>query len=101
MANSQVDALEWFQQLPVEGFAGMQDYWVKAMDAGASGPLGHDLPRMGVELDAIPAMSTEAERVFSGYVCSTNHSPSLPMLSQLTSVQRPLHDHRSALELGG
>jgi hypothetical protein len=58
--------LDRFQQLPVEGFAGMQDFWVKAMDQGSNGLFGRDLPRMGVELNAIPAMSAEAERVFSG-----------------------------------
>jgi hypothetical protein len=67
MTRSQVDAVERFQQLPAETFAGMQDYWVKAMSTGSAGPLGSDLPRMGVELNAIPAMSAEAERVFSGY----------------------------------
>jgi hypothetical protein len=69
LTRSQVDALERFQQFPVEAFAGMQDYWIKAMDAGAAGgPFGSDLPRMGVELNAIPGMSAEAERIFSGYV---------------------------------
>jgi hypothetical protein len=70
LTRSHIDALEKFQQFPVETFAGMQDYWVKALSAGAGGPLGSDLPRMGVELNAIPAMSAEAERVFSGYVLS-------------------------------
>jgi hypothetical protein len=58
------------QQFPVEIFARMQDYWVKALSAGGGGPLGSHLPRLGVELNAIPAMSAEAERVFSGYVLS-------------------------------
>jgi hypothetical protein len=44
----------------------MQDYWVKAMDQGSNGMFGRDLPRMGVELNAITAMSAEAERVFIG-----------------------------------
>jgi hypothetical protein len=65
----------------------MQDYWVMAMDAGPSGPFGYDLPRMGVEINAIPAMSTEAERIFSGYDCSTNPPPSMPrQLIYLPSV---------------
>jgi len=28
--------------------------------------LGQDLARMGLEISSIPAMSTEAERIFSG-----------------------------------
>jgi hypothetical protein len=68
LTRSQVDPLERSQQLPVENFAGMQDYWVKALDTGVAGLLGRDLPRMGVELNTIAAMSTEAECIFSGYV---------------------------------
>jgi hypothetical protein len=58
LTRSQADALELFQQFPVEAFAGMQQgYWIKAMDAGTESPFGCDLPRMGVELNAIPGMS--------------------------------------------
>ncbi|KAA8894631.1 hypothetical protein FN846DRAFT_894902 [Sphaerosporella brunnea] len=46
----------------------MQDYWVKALDSGVAGLVGRDLPRMGVELNAIPAMSTESERMLSGSI---------------------------------
>jgi hypothetical protein len=94
LTRSHVDPLERFQQLPVETFEGMQDYWVKAMDTGIAGLLGRDLPRMGVELNAIPAMSTEAERIFSGY---EGFFPALGGSSRLTLCwQRSIHNYGSA-----
>ncbi|KAA8897824.1 hypothetical protein FN846DRAFT_892932 [Sphaerosporella brunnea] len=44
----------------------MHHNWVKALDSGVAGLLGRDLSRMRVELNVIPAVSTEAERIFSG-----------------------------------
>jgi hypothetical protein len=83
--------------MPAENFSGMQEYWIKAMDSDL---LGRDLPRMGVELNAIPAMSTEAERIFSGYERSFPVVSSLRLThnSLLVAVDTrlPISERRSA-----
>jgi len=74
-AQEQLDPLEHFQQLPVDETTGPHEYWLKIFDSSAVGgsagstlqnSLGQDLARMGLEISSIPAMSTEAERIFSG-----------------------------------
>ena len=64
-----------FQQFPVDESIGAHEYWLRIFDSSGVGgsagsalqhSLGQDLARMGLEISSIPAMSTEAERIFSG-----------------------------------
>jgi len=75
IAQEQLDPLERFQQFPVDESIGAHEYWLRIFDSSGVGgsagsalqhSLGQDLARMGLEISSIPAMSTEAERIFSG-----------------------------------
>lgn len=71
LVQEEQDPLERFQQdsyIDMDDDAGPTGYWFRA--AAGKLPYGGSLARMGLELSSIPAMSTEAERVFSGYVLS-------------------------------
>jgi hypothetical protein len=60
-----VDALQRFQQSNLDSATtpGMIEFWHKV--TMTSHPLGRELPRMGLEIGSIPAMSCEPERIFS------------------------------------
>jgi len=63
--------MERFQQdafIDVDDDAGPTGYWFRV--AAGKLPYGGSLARMGLELSSIPAMSTEAERIFNGFTPS-------------------------------
>jgi hypothetical protein len=71
--------MERFQKdsyVEMDNNAGPTGYWFR-VSAGKL-PYGGALARMGLELSSIPAMSTEAERVFSGYVLPTRQPQIAP-----------------------
>jgi hypothetical protein len=55
--------MERFQQAHLEDGEEIIEFWFR-VSAGKL-PYGGALARMGLEMSSIPAMSTEAERVFS------------------------------------
>ena len=64
LAQDERDGLERFQRvLPVtHNLVGMHEHWLQQLDARKM----PSVARMALELATIPAMSTEAEHIFSG-----------------------------------
>ena len=85
--------LQQDNHIEMDDDAGPVGYWVRV--AAGKLPFGGRLAHMGLALSSIPAMCTEAERVFDGYVQLTRRSqfvpPRMPTLTTAGDLAACLH----------
>jgi len=91
LAREEGDAMERFQQdsyIEMDDDAGPIGYWFRV--AAGKLPYGGALAHMGLELSSIPAMCSEAERVFNRYVLLSRWSqfppPRTPISPSFTTT---------------